>query len=192
MPNSTCRWPECERATHARSLCTKHYQRGKSVRDFESPWTAWEPRPCGWCGKHFQGVQSTAQHCSPECSVKSYGSRKPEAARERASRWLAANLDKHRMKEHRRRAQKVATQADRFTTHDVRMAHGDTCYLCGRKINFRLKYPNPKSPSLDHVIALSRGGTHTLGNVAMTHLDCNVQKNASPAPRLPQPTMFAL
>jgi len=71
------------------------------------------------------------------------------------------------------------------------MAHGDICYLCGEKINFRLKHPNPKSPSLDHVIALSRGGTHTLGNVAMTHLKCNLSKQSNLAGVEPHATLFA-
>ena len=71
------------------------------------------------------------------------------------------------------------------------MAHGDDCYLCGERINFKLKWPHPKSPSLDHVVPLSAGGTHTLDNVAMTCLSCNVKKQARPTASTPIPTLFA-
>ncbi|WP_158070491.1 HNH endonuclease [Streptomyces luteocolor] len=33
------------------------------------------------------------------------------------------------------------------------------------------------SPSLDHVIPLSRGGSHRRDNVQLAHLRCNLRKN---------------
>ena len=34
------------------------------------------------------------------------------------------------------------------------------------------------SVSLDHVVPLSRGGSHTLGNVRCAHLICNIRKGS--------------
>lgn len=52
------------------------------------------------------------------------------------------------------------------------------CGICGRKINKRLKYPNPLSASIDHIIPLSKGGNDNPVNVQASHLRCNVGKNA--------------
>lgn len=52
------------------------------------------------------------------------------------------------------------------------------CGICGRKINRRLKYPNPFSISIDHIIPLSKGGNDSPVNVQATHLRCNIGKHA--------------
>lgn len=56
---------------------------------------------------------------------------------------------------------------------------GWICQLCGQKINKRLKYPNPRSKSIDHIIPLSKGGNDSPMNVQATHLRCNVGKHAT-------------
>jgi len=40
-----------------------------------------------------------------------------------------------------------------------------------------LSHPHPLSASIDHIIPLSRGGTHVEGNVNGVHLRCNIQKS---------------
>lgn len=50
------------------------------------------------------------------------------------------------------------------------------CYLCRSIINYDLSWPDPLSKSIDHLIPLSKGGSHTLKNVAYTHLRCNIKK----------------
>jgi 5-methylcytosine-specific restriction endonuclease McrA len=87
-------------------------------------------------------------------------------------------LEQARRHSARRRALIRGTSIEDFTEQDVRDAYGDTCYLCDAAIDFDIRWPAPQSPSLDHVIPLARGGTHTLDNVAMTHLRCNHEKNA--------------
>jgi len=53
------------------------------------------------------------------------------------------------------------------------------CGICGRKINKRLKHPDPLSGSIDHIIPLSKGGNDSLLNVQAAHLRCNLGKNAA-------------
>ncbi|AIW02539.1 HNH endonuclease [Streptomyces phage Jay2Jay] len=69
-----------------------------------------------------------------------------------------------------------------------------TCHLCGKRVSKRLKYPHPKSASLDHIVPLSwrkDSPGHVWGNVALAHLRCNQSKGARfagstrPAPRRP-------
>lgn len=231
MPNSTCRWPDCENESRSRGLCPRDYARAKRAGDFESPWVGKEMRvygtnagqECRWpgcsesaaysglCRRDYSRAKRLGNKVDPWNDWATSGTcevcAKPWKSERNANLRFCSNscrsaqyrIDNpelsaiHRRDSVRRyRARKFETQVDSFTTHDVRMMHGDICYLCSKKIDFSLKLPNPKSPSLDHVIALSRGGTHTLENVAMTHLDCNVRKHAAPTTRRPQPTMFAL
>jgi 5-methylcytosine-specific restriction endonuclease McrA len=51
------------------------------------------------------------------------------------------------------------------------------CGLCHGKVNPKLRAPDPMAASLDHVIPISRGGSHTYANVQCAHLGCNVRKN---------------
>jgi hypothetical protein len=49
------------------------------------------------------------------------------------------------------------------------------CQLCKKRVDKRWKYPNPMSPSIDHIIPLSDGGLHERKNVQLAHLHCNVK-----------------
>lgn len=51
------------------------------------------------------------------------------------------------------------------------------CGLCRGKVDKRLKYPHPRSASLDHVLPIAHGGAHSMANVQLAHLDCNHAKS---------------
>ena len=52
------------------------------------------------------------------------------------------------------------------------------CAICGREVDFRLKYPHPLSPSIDHIIPVSRGGHPSdIANLQLAHWTCNRQKS---------------
>lgn len=53
---------------------------------------------------------------------------------------------------------------------------GNGCGLCGDLVDMSLSWPNPASPSVDHVIPWSLGGTHDLSNLQLAHLSCNCRK----------------
>lgn len=50
------------------------------------------------------------------------------------------------------------------------------CHLCNKLIDRHLRGDNWWRATLDHVIPLSRGGTHTYDNVAAAHWYCNMKK----------------
>lgn len=50
------------------------------------------------------------------------------------------------------------------------------CALCGMPLDKSLKYPNPMSVSIDHVIPVALGGRSTIDNLQATHLICNKVK----------------
>ena len=115
-----------------------------------------------------------AQHCSVRCQQSTWYDQNSEMLRERASAWKKANWELALEYEHKRRA---ATKAGlNLSREELLDRDGSRCYICGGRIEAELRHPDPKSPSLDHRIPLSRGGSHSEENVAIVHLRCNLVK----------------
>lgn len=62
------------------------------------------------------------------------------------------------------------------------------CQLCGGRIDPDLAGPHSMSKTTDHIMPLSKGGLHEIGNLQSAHLGCNISKGnryagASPAAR---------
>lgn len=55
---------------------------------------------------------------------------------------------------------------------------GWRCGICGQLIDSTKKCPEDGSPSVDHVIPLSKGGSHLYSNVQAAHFRCNWEKGA--------------
>ena len=52
------------------------------------------------------------------------------------------------------------------------------CGICGNVVDFRLKYPHPMAPCIDHIIPIDRGGHPSdIGNLQLAHWTCNRQKS---------------
>lgn len=56
---------------------------------------------------------------------------------------------------------------------------GWRCQICHHKVVRGTDPRSPMGPSLDHIVPLSRGGSHTEENVQLAHLRCNMRKSAS-------------
>ena len=52
-----------------------------------------------------------------------------------------------------------------------------TCQICGKRLAMTKQAPHPKSPTLDHIIPLAKGGTHEPANVQAAHFMCNALKS---------------
>ncbi len=51
------------------------------------------------------------------------------------------------------------------------------CGICGKPVDFSLKYPHPLSPCVDHIVPIARGGHPSdLNNLQLAHWTCNRQK----------------
>lgn len=87
--------------------------------------------------------------------------------------------EKGRAGERKYRALKYGNNHEPYTGNYVFERDNWVCQICGRKINRKLKYPNPRSGSIDHIVPLSKGGNDSPINVQATHLRCNVGKHAT-------------
>ena len=52
------------------------------------------------------------------------------------------------------------------------------CGICGKPVDFSFKYPHPLSPTVDHIIPVSKGGHPSdLANLQLAHRWCNRAKS---------------
>ena len=137
---------------------------------------------CEACGSLFAARVRTAKFCRDvDCrlarlAIKMAAKREADPTYGRAGYTAAAAASYHR-----RRALKKGATVENFTPDEVYERDGWTCGLCSEPVDSHLKWPDPMSVSLDHVIPLSRGGEHSRANTQCAHLSCNVRKGAQVA-----------
>lgn len=52
------------------------------------------------------------------------------------------------------------------------------CGICGKVVDFSLKYPHPLSACIDHIIPIAKGGHPSdIDNLQLAHWTCNRQKS---------------
>lgn len=80
-------------------------------------------------------------------------------------------------KDARRRMRVAEATVEEFDPREVFERDGWICGVCGDLVDPSLKYPDPRSKSLDHVVPIARGGTHSSENAQLAHLRCNILKS---------------
>lgn len=54
----------------------------------------------------------------------------------------------------------------------------NTCGICGKPVDFSIKYPDPLSATVDHIVPIAKGGhPSSLENLQISHFSCNRQKS---------------
>jgi 5-methylcytosine-specific restriction endonuclease McrA len=109
---------------------------------------------------------------------RTYYERHRELIRRKAQEWMRnwsrANPEKRRANEARRRALKRATSVGPVDYVAILFMWGLNCHLCHQPIAW-------SDLEFDHVIPLSKGGSHTQSNIKPAHRACNRRKyNKSP------------
>lgn len=52
------------------------------------------------------------------------------------------------------------------------------CGICGKPVDFSLKYPHPMSPCIDHIVPIAKGGHPCdIDNLQLAHWICNREKS---------------
>lgn len=78
-----------------------------------------------------------------------------------------------------RQARSRARGGDRVSPWVVFDRDNWCCWICGEATSSKYASHDPKSPTMDHVIPLSKGGTHCYDNVRCAHAICNAVKSDS-------------
>jgi len=80
------------------------------------------------------------------------------------------------MNNHRQRARRYGVAYQPIRPRDVFERDGWKCGICGGAIKRSARFPRPLSPSLDHIVPMSKGGGHVYTNVQASHFRCNASK----------------
>lgn len=98
-----------------------------------------------------------------------------------ASEYYRANPEKTMERVLRRRKKIAETRDAPIDFGALWETQGESCGICGSSIDRSLRHPDPMSPSIDHIVPLSKGGRHSQDNLQWAHLRCNLSKGARAA-----------
>ncbi|HZJ99022.1 MAG TPA: HNH endonuclease signature motif containing protein [Tissierellaceae bacterium] len=120
---------------------------------------------CQECGEIFQATSMGMKYCSKRCASRMYGRMK-----DISRRWRIRENGK--------------VDKDITLTKLIKRDKG-ICHICNKKCDSKDYIRTEQGhfivgkdyPSLDHVIPISKGGTHTWDNVKLAHHYCNSIKN---------------
>lgn len=211
-PNGLCTVAGCRRPVQSRNspLCKTHYFRVKrgsrlglvATRDH-----------CLRCSKPLAGNQS--RYCSRKCLQKSFTklplvmpcaacgqpfepARKwlvcsPACADAREEQWKTDPRTREQKKRRaaKRRAVQRGVQFEDFNFSEIFARDKWTCQICLTPVDRSKSFPHHLSPSIDHIVPLSKGGPHRRFNVQCAHWICNIRKSTKPMRRMEAPTCDA-
>ena len=132
---------------------------------------------CQACGKLFIPIQhgvrdrnaSHPMYCSKKCS-----------------------REVSRKKSNAKRREIIDASTDAISLSALYRRDQGICYLCGEKCDYKDRriasdgktiICGEQYPSIDHIVPLSRGGSHTWENVKLAHRGCNSAKSIKEQPK---------
>lgn len=133
---------------------------------------------CRACRNYIQNKRNALNPERHRAHQRKWREKNPTKPAEDHRKFLAANPFYDRDLQARRRAQKRGTEVEPIESRVVLERDRWTCGICGGPIDPTLRAPDGLSASVDHMVALARGGTHTYDNVQAAHLRCNIRKGA--------------
>lgn len=150
---------------------------------------------CIECGKHGYSKRKK-DYCSDICSDRAYSKKKSIKQRRLkkcayCNKWhyksrvyCSDECSKRNMKRNqviaKTKRMNKARQNGQFDAdidiYKLIERDGEQCYLCGDSVSFNVHYNDPKYPTIEHVLAIANGGTHSWDNVKVACRDCNNHK----------------
>lgn len=113
---------------------------------------------CKQCGKTFQ-QKNGRLYCSPECALK-YQDKYKQSKKDKRTRMAKAN----------------GTYDTSITLTKLYKRDKGICYICGKHLVLNDNYNRLDAPTIEHVIPIAQGGTHTWDNVRLACRNCNNHK----------------
>lgn len=124
-------------------------------------------KTCPYCGKIFHSQYQTKKYCSSKCRDKAHQAKRASEGKKVGAKY-------------RKRAQRYGCAYEKgITRFKVVERDNYICGICGKVCN-----PNdkrwgtfgPDYPTLDHIIPLAKGGSHSWDNVQCACGECNSYK----------------
>lgn len=129
------------------------------------------------CGKSFVPTYDRQRCCSERCGKRRWHEQAKAEGRVYREPWN----DRRRDAYHRRRAQMYAAPTGETVRRDeIAARDAYRCHLCRKRVDMARVWPDPLSPTLDHLVPLSKGGAHEPANVRLAHAECNLSKGNRP------------
>ena len=120
----------------------------------------WRFKRCKYCNRWHYGHKNV--YCSEKCRLK--GKR------------LYDELRKSKRLESARKNGQFDADIDIYKLIE---RDGGLCYLCGDDVLFSYHYNDPKYPTIEHVLPISKGGSHSWDNVKVACRECNTRKSTT-------------
>lgn len=122
------------------------------------------------------GYDKQCKECKAERRRDLY-SRNADAEKALVSKWRRENKDRHRAQHSTRRARKYDNGPVETISYLLVFERcNGVCMLCLVDVEQFVSFPDPMAGTIDHILPLSRGGTHTYDNVQLAHSICNSRK----------------
>lgn len=121
---------------------------------------------CKVCHQKHNKRLYLARHEKNLAYSKKYREENAEWAKSYQKEWRSNNKQKRQELEHRRRTRKRKNGVYVISPKDMRRLAG-ACIYCG----------STEQVTMDHVVPISRGGTHGIGNLVPCCNSCNIKKN---------------
>lgn len=144
---------------------------------------------CVYCGEATTGRKYCTTACaarylrgnplSKECAI--CGARfDPRSLHGRDASVCSDECARIRAREHDdiRRFASGLTPEGRRVRYSVMKRDGWVCQLCGDATDRSVMWPHPLYPTIDHIVPVSKGGTHDMSNLQCAHARCNIRKQA--------------
>lgn len=122
----------------------------------------------GWCAFHNAHVNSArVRNCSRcGCAIDML-ERSPSGRKRHGSTLMCKTCLRARTTRVKWSAKAIAARTG-----------SSDCALCGERVDHSLRFPDPHSGSVDHILPVAHGGTHDLDNLQLAHLVCNMRKGS--------------
>lgn len=145
-------------------------------------WTRNHTAQCRYCSKTFESKNrggGRTKFCSKSCARRyeiASGTHTLGIRPLTPDESLALRKARNERTTRSRRARLLGVDRDDYTRSEIAERDGYVCWLCGEPVDMSLKYPHPRSASIDHFIPLSLGGDDTRANVYLAHLGENLAR----------------
>lgn len=186
--------PERTRAHGRENMRRRRERDPEAVAAYQRAWRAANPdkvaaAKAAWEQANYERHRASANRASRKWRAAnrpkvraynlSWASANPDRVAAKSKRWRESHPITVRMQKSKRRAMIRTASVGTVDLHALWVRQCGICALCANPIDSTLAWPDPASRSVDHIVPLSKGGTHEQSNLQWTHLVCNLKKGAS-------------